>query len=142
MKIIITIEDNNCDVVVQKEQETEKKSKCSVSNYARFFDSGCANWDKDPEVNLLFLKQQEAFANSLLVARGHLFLNDVYDLLGIPRSAEGQIVGWVYNKDNPIGDNFVDFGIYDDRNANFVNVHEKSILLDFNVDGSILEYIN
>lgn len=142
MKIIITIEDKNCNVEVQKEHETEKKSERNVSQYARFFDSGCAAWNEDPEYNLLFLKQQQNYANDLLKAKGHLFLNEVYDMLTIPRSKAGQVVGWVYNDENPIGDNRVDFGIYAEHNTSAINGFERSILLDFNVDGDILKYID
>ena len=142
MKITIIIEGKDCEVKVLNEQETEKESKRDVSQYARFFDEGCTGWDKNPEYNLYFLKQQQTYANDLLKNRGHLFLNDVYDMIGIPRTKEGQIVGWVYKEDNPIGDNYVDFGIFAEHNRKAVNGFEKSILLDFNVDGSIIEHIN
>lgn len=112
-----------------------------VSDYARFFDESCAAWDKNPEYNLMFLRQQQAWANDLLKERGHLFLNEVYDMLGMQRTQAGNIVGWVYDmSENPEGDNFVDFGIYDIHNEakrDFVNGYERSILLDFNVDGDI-----
>ena len=114
------------------------------SDYAKFFDEGCREWDKDPEYNLTFLKCQENYANDLLKSKGHLFLNEVYDMLGIPRTKAGQIVGWIYDEENPIGDNYVDFGIYDvykEANRNFVNGYERNILLDFNVDGDILSKI-
>lgn len=114
----------------------------TYSEYARFFDDGCTSWEKDPEYNLMFLKAQQQYANDLLVSRGHLFLNEVYDMLGIPRSKAGQVVGWLYDQKNPSGDNFVDFGIYDidrEKNRDFVNGYERTILLDFNVDGNILE---
>lgn len=110
------------------------------SDYARFFDEYCTGWEKDSEYNLMFLKRQQDYANDLLQAKGHLFLNEVYDMLGIPRTKAGQVVGWVYDKNNEIGDNYVDFGIYDVRNPDkrdFVNGRERSILLDFNVDGNI-----
>ena len=110
------------------------------SDYARFFCEGCAGWTKDPEMNLVFLKQQQNWANELLKTRGHLFLNEVYDMLGIERSKAGQVVGWVYDETNPDCDNYVDFGIYDiynERKRAFVNGWERSILLDFNVDGDI-----
>lgn len=115
-----------------------------TSDYARFFDDGCTGWTKDPEFNLMFLKDQQRYANDLLKSKGHLFLNEVYDMLGIPRTQAGQIVGWIYDEKNPIGDNFVDFGIYDiadERKRSFVNGYERTILLDFNVDGNILEMI-
>lgn len=116
----------------------------NYSDYARFFDEYCAGWTKDPELNLLFLKQQQNWANEKLKIKGHLFLNEVYDMLGIPRTKAGQVVGWIYDEKHPVGDNFVDFGIYDiynEKARDFVNGYERSILLDFNVDGNILDMI-
>lgn len=113
------------------------------SPYAKFFDEGCADWSPNAEYNLAFLKCQQNYANDLLRARGHLFLNEVYDMLGIDRTGAGQMVGWVINKDGS-GDNFVDFGIYDMNNPQarkFVNGQERSILLDFNVDGVVYDLI-
>ena len=110
------------------------------SDYARFFDEASPYWQNDPEYNLMFLKSQQQYANDLLRAKGRLFLNEVYDMLGIDKSKAGQVVGWVYNPENPTGDNFVDFGIYDmskERVRAFVNGYETNILLDFNVDGNI-----
>lgn len=114
----------------------------TISEFAKFFDDGCIGWTKDPELNMIFLRQQEAAATKRLEDRGHLFLNEVYDMLGLPHTRAGQIVGWIYDKKNPIGDNYVDFGIYDtskEANRNFVNGYERTILLDFNVDGNILD---
>lgn len=134
--------------VVVNEDGTESTVKKTVevadpnmySEYARFFDDGCQGWDKDAEYNLMYLRRQQSYANDLLKAKGHLFLNEVYDLLGIPRTKAGQVVGWIYDEKHPVGDNFVDFGIYEihnERKRAFVNGHERTILLDFNVDGNI-----
>lgn len=112
------------------------------SQYARFFDDGNLGWTKDPEANLLFLRSQQRYANDKLKAQGYLYLNEVYEMLGIPKTKAGQVVGWIYNPDNPVGDNYVDFGIYDTYKEgcrNFVNGYERTILLDFNVDGNIWE---
>lgn len=112
------------------------------SDYSRCFDETCLGWTRDAEYNLMFLRQQQAYANDKLQAQGYLYLNDVYKMLGIPASKAGQVVGWVYNEENPVGDNFVDFGIYDLHDYNkrcFVNGYEKSIWLEFNVDGVILD---
>ena len=128
----------------------EKKIKKTVnvaslnipSDYARFFDEYCTGWTKDPEYNLGFLKAQQAYANNRLREQGYLYLNDVYDMLGIQKTKAGQVVGWVYDESNTDIDNYIDFGIYDlydEDKRDFVNGRERSILLDFNVDGNIWE---
>lgn len=137
-------------VTVIEEDEDGKKKKVKktietidpngISVYARFFDEASPQWSKTPEYNMIFLKCQQNYANDLLHARGHVFLNEVYDLIGIPRSQAGAVVGWCLGE----GDNFIDFGIYDFDNArghDFVNGYERSILLDFNVDGVIYDMI-
>lgn len=114
------------------------------SEFARFYDDGCLGWEKNPEMNLVFLKHQQSYANDLLQRRGYVFLNEVYDMLGIPKTAAGQVVGWAYDENNPDCDNFIDFGIYDLYNTkarDFVNGRERVILLDFNVTGNILGYV-
>lgn len=128
-----------------KEIEIDEWHK-DFSDYARFFDASCQGHTKDPEYNLMYLKQQQAYCNEILKSRGHLFLNEVYDILDIPRTKAGQVVGWIYdrNGNNPNGDNYVDFGIYDknyEPSRRFVNGCEYNILLDFNVDGVIYDKI-
>lgn len=122
----------------------------NISEFARFFDEATSTeHHKDAEYNLMFLRRQQDYANEVLKAKGHLFLNDVYEMLGIPKTKAGQVVGWIYDEKNPNGDNFVDFGIYrlsgnevyDERKRAFVNGYERNILLDFNVDGPIYELI-
>lgn len=116
----------------------------NISEYARFFDVASTKFAKDPEYNMMFLRRQQDYANEMLKSRGHLFLNEVYDLLDIPRSKAGQVVGWVYDKNgNTKGDNYVDFGLYrnDQGTRRFVNGLEYNILLDFNVDGVIYDII-
>ena len=115
-----------------------------ISEYARFFDESCSSWNKSQFHNQMFLKQQQNYANDLLKAQGYLFLNDVYKMLGMDVAPYGQVVGWIYDEKNPVGDNFVDFGLYDlndEAKRLFINGRERSILLDFNVDGNILDLI-
>jgi hypothetical protein len=112
------------------------------SDYARFFDSSSPQWVDNPENNRHFLQSQQAYLNQQLKMRRHLFLNEVYDALGFERTKAGQVVGWIY--ENPDGDGYVDFGIYDSfkrANRDFVNGYEPVILLDFNVDGPIYDKI-
>ena len=144
---------------VDEETEKEKKVKkntfvvnpSDVSGYARFFEKYTVDedgdsilnphWEPNNEYNIMFIKAQESYANDLLKAKKRLFLNDVYEMLGLPQTKAGQVVGWVYDKDNPVGDNYVDFGLYTDNlsYSDFVNGLDPAILLDFNVDGNIWE---
>lgn len=146
------IKSDTVEVTELDEDGKEKTSKVTVntvdpnelSEFARFYDDGCTGWTKDPELNLAFLKKQQCWANNLLKSRGWLTLNEVYDMLGITRTAAGMVVGWIYDEKHPVGDNFVDFGIYDinnEANRRFVNGLERTILLDFNVDGNIYDKI-
>lgn len=137
-----TDEDNHQKTILENANISEYDG---YSGYARFFDEASRNWEKDSDYNLMFLRSQQAYANDLLKARGHLFLNEVYDMLDIPRTKAGQVVGWLYKPDDAdSGDNYVDFGIYDinrEKVRDFVNGYERSILLDFNVDGYIWDKI-
>lgn len=112
------------------------------SIYARFFDEYSQSWKPNPDYNRAFLASQQAYWNNMLQMRGHVFLNEVYDALGLERSKAGAVVGWVMTKDRQ-GDNFVDFGIFrgDERSRSFINGLEGSIFLDFNVDGVIYDKI-
>ena len=112
------------------------------SEYAKFFDDGCKGWTKDPHLNLMVLRRVQDWCNERLKSRGYMFLNEVYEELGIYKTPAGQIVGWIYNPNDPNCHNFIDFGIYDyddPRARDFVNGHERVILLDFNPDGNIMQ---
>lgn len=128
----------------EKGEDGKKVSKTEVdptkmSKYARVFDETNNNWQREPGFNQFFLTAEQSYMNDKLAHQGHLFLNEVYDRLGFPHTQEGSVVGWLLSKD---GDNFVDFGVYDastQQKRNFVNGYEKSIWLDFNVDGIIFD---
>ena len=140
-------DENGEEQVVKK--QTYVVNPSDISEYARFFEEYTVDdkgnrikntyWVSDNEYNLFFLKKAESFANDKLRTNGYLFLNDVYEMLGIPKTKAGQVVGWVYNEKNPVGDNYVDFGLYKDNlsYSDFVNGYDPAILLDFNVDGNI-----
>ena len=143
MEITITIKYDDKDLEgLDKTEESKQETKHEYSGYARAFDELCFAWSKNRFENLTFLKCQEEYATTKLKAKGHLFLNEVYDMLGLARSKEGQVVGWIYDKDNPVGDNYVDFGLEElyDRGV-FDDDSTDLILLDFNVDGMIWDKI-
>ncbi len=137
------------EMVTDPDSGKEKKVKSTVdiatpteSDYSRFFDETCLNYENNKDYNLMYLRSQEALANDRLKADGYLFLSDVYDALGIKRTKMSQTVGWIYKPDgNENGDNFVDFGILETNRETEDGGYERAILLEFNVDGPILELI-
>jgi Family of unknown function (DUF6353) len=112
------------------------------ANYLRpFFDEANPNWTTDPTSNYYFLKGVQAHMNRLLDVRGHLFLFEVYDALGIPRTKETIVAGWLAEGN---GDRFVDFGFMTDQSPEatmFRNGAERSVRLNFNIDGVIWDLI-
>jgi hypothetical protein len=122
----------------------KKKAVASLelpSTYAKFFDEASHNWQPSPEMNLAFLRAQQNYMNDRLHINKHLFLNEVYDTLGLPRTSAGAVVGWAITSD---GDNFVDFGLFDNdtfQKRRFINGEEMSVLLDFNVNGVVYDMI-
>lgn len=124
--------------------KTEKKPIKGYSQYARFFDETSTAWENNADYNKAFLIGQQNYANDMLRAKGVVFLNEVYDMLGMERTSAGQLVGWV-NDDPEQGDGYIDFGIFTKGEEpvvrHFVNGFEKSILLDFNVDGVVYDLL-
>ena len=109
-----------------------KTEKIVPSIYARVFDENLPAWSPEPMYNMIFLRAHENYANDLLSSRGHVLLNDIYDMLHIDRTKEGCIIGWIRNKNTHIN-----FGFDED----FAKNNESSVLLDFNVDGVIYDKI-
>lgn len=112
------------------------------SPYARFFDAynSPTEWRNDPGYCDMFLRSQQAIANEQFQARGHLFLNDVYKMLGMAEIPEGQLVGWYKG----MGDDFIDFGLlecYNEAARDYVNGATECFVLDFNVDGPIWDLL-
>lgn len=126
----------------QPKDLTRVDASVNPRGYARFFGPGNPNWKTVPEYNVMFLRTVQQMANDKLHARGHVFLNEVYDSLGMERTKAGAVVGWLSDGD---GDQYIDFRIWDgdnmDRFYDFVVGNEKQILLDFNVDGMIYDKI-
>lgn len=137
------VDENGKETTVKKTVEVVDPNTAH-SIYSVVYDDGCTGWSKNPELNKVFLIQQQNYANDKLKLNGILTLNQVYDMLGIQRTAYGQIAGWVYTEDGSAGDDFVDFGIFNadnERASAFINGLERTVILDFNCIGNILEYM-
>lgn len=135
------------DVVVTKEdgtQETETvriypKRKGMPSPYARYFAYGEADGaEKSLTYNKHFLEAQQKVFNGSFYARRKIMLNDVYRALGFKESKAGNHVGWVYDKNAPVGDNYIDLRIQEVmREREDGEGWEKVLMIDPNVDGMV-----
>jgi hypothetical protein len=125
----------------EKVKTVKSFNPSELSGYARHFDQTSPEWQREPTYNAAFLRAKQQYLNDMLQSRGYVFLNEAYRELGIPQCAAGQAVGWVLGDG---GDNYVDFGIFNlqsEAARAFVNGLEASILLDFNVDGVIIDKV-
>lgn len=134
-------------------EKTKKTTKTTVSPlspytviFAEFNDDGTRNpnWSDDYEKNLMFLKAEQRYANDRLIAKGHIILAEIKERLGLPIKATDYVVGWFHDKLRPTGDNYIDFGIDRTPTHNFdndIHDHNACVVLDFNVDGPILDYL-
>jgi hypothetical protein len=144
------------------EDGIEKKVKTNIrvadgktlGEYSFIFDDLNPHWEKNGDFNRMFLGAQQQYANDRLRAHGYLFLNDVLKDLGFEPTQTGQFVGWLYDPDNPLktGDGYVDFGVYEtyledaieEKTAVILGrtpnkeTYRRAVVLEFNVDGSIL----
>lgn len=123
-----------------KKQLVRAVNPNGLSIYAKSFDDTNPLWKKNAEMNRTFLTMQEQYFNHLLRREGFVFLNNVYDKLGFEQTQLGQMVGWVLNSDEG-GDGYIDFGMFEARNTEFMNNLDPTIWLDFNVDGKIVHLL-
>lgn len=97
-------------------------------------------WEPSAEMNDLRLRNAQSYFNDLFNARGHVFLNEVLDYLGMNRTPEGAICGWVKGA----GDDYIDFGYWDSFKRDYEidsDLCVKNIHLNFNCDGIIYDMI-
>lgn len=123
----VKVKDEDGKPVMQKMQ-----TGTGCGPYAKLFDESNRNWVPNAEMNMAFLLAVEKHCNQKLDANGVLLLNDAYEALGIEKTTAGAIMGWLRDPEDPY--TRIKFGIFETRNALFVNGLEYSIWLDFNVD--------
>ena len=140
--------DRDSDGLAMIKTDDRQVTVDGYSIYARCFDELNPNWKDNAEYNLMFLRGVQRYLQARLEADGYLFLNDVYKELGYPPTQAGQLVGWIYDPEDPNhrGDNVVSFGLYNPKGkspalGDFINGYSKAVFLDFNVDGVIIDRI-
>lgn len=99
-------------------------------------------WSNDAQYNIAQLKRMMKCLNDQLKSNENLFVNEVFDSFAIPRTSDGGKFGWIYEKNNPYGDNYIDFRIDESEiMEKYRRGITEPILIDLNVDGYILDRI-
>lgn len=133
------IEINEDGEAITKRETLELVDEKTIGNdITKWYDSSCIGWEKDSDIRNLFLINTQRFLNDKLQAQGHLFLNEVYDALGLQRTIIGTEMGWIYDPTDPERHNYVDLGLKNPHNREFINGDDEAALLTFNYDGPIL----
>lgn len=98
------------------------------------FDERSDYWEPEPDFPMYFIKLRQQLLTNQLVASGNLFLNEVFDALGLPRTEEGAVTGWVMGE----GDEYVDLRPRVIKVKDGIGYH-STIVLDPNHDGVIID---
>lgn len=136
-KALTVSETGDNGVTTEVVKEVRKASP--IDPYSRFIDETTNVWDKTPQYTLQNLIVQQRMLNARLWNKGFVTLNDAYDALGIPRTKEGMVIGWVKDPNN---ETKISFGLDDlscEATRRFINGLEQYFLATFNVDGNIYD---
>lgn len=99
-----------------EKQKIKKRPRCAWEKCGSImiFDDHSDHWQRywTPDMVFQYLRTKQNQLNDMLKIRGHLFVNEVNDALGFERTAEGQVIGWYYDKRNS-PNSYVDFGLDD-----------------------------
>lgn len=131
---------------ITDEKGKEKKVKKTIdvadpnagSEFLKYFTRRNAYWDNNEDYLEMFFRAQQQWANDKLRADKKLTLNQVYESLGFEATKAGMVCGWIYNANNPVGDNYVEFNIHKVRvPLEDGTGYDDAYSIDFNVDGDI-----
>ncbi len=130
-----------------------EENALELAPYAVYWDrSTSASYRENREYAHTFLYGIEKNMNELLLSKGHLTLNEVYNALGLEETATGAICGWLITEDYPSEtdwDNVVKFDIkeecYTDWEEGMASIrtgrNPVQYRIDFNCDGIIWDKI-
>lgn len=150
-KVQVKEKDENGKIVTKT--VTSINPEAHESDFCVLFGPDCVTmYDRThPQLNITMLEEAERIFNRRLVAKGYVFLHEIYEYLGFPESYLGprrlqasRVLGWRYSKENQSGDNFIDFGIHNsdgtltDAAKQVLLGFEDSVWLILNPDGDIL----
>lgn len=131
---------------VDENGKTRKKKKkvpvatAKESPYLKYFTKSNPNWKGTDDLNEIFFRSLESWSNDKLRINGRLTLEDVYRAFGFkidPKDPMCLGVGWIFDEENPMGDNRIAFHREKVWLHNDDGELEEAWAIDFNVDGDI-----
>lgn len=133
--VVKTTVDENGNVIKEKVVEPLQPG---TEIYVFKYDKYCESWEPTKDQNLMTLKSVGRWANDRLILQGYVFLNDVLERLGMPKTIYGQTVGWSKNGD---GDGFICLGDMDLSEVEGPGYEDNAWILNFNCDGYIVDQL-
>lgn len=140
-----TITDENGDETTVKETVEVADGKEQV--YQRYFTRHNPNWDHSPDNVKFFMLSAQNALNDMLKARahtsptgiGHVTFNEALTEFGfdIPADGSGLVLGWIYDKRNPFGNNYIEVDVTPCKLPGEDGKLEQAYSIVFNVDGDI-----
>lgn len=101
------------------------------------------HWDKSDYYNGEYIRTCLRTANDTLRRRGHLFLSEVYDMLGVDRTPASIVCGWIYDETKPIGEDQIQFIFRQPESREFNSIDNRPAhFIDFNCQGVIWNKIS
>lgn len=115
--------------------------------YCGIFDNYSDRWQRywTAEQVLEYLKFKQNQLNDMLRIRKHVFVNEVYDMLGLERTSAGSVNGWILTRTNP--ESHISLGIDEmpaDELRSILSTHRNEdirVKIRLNPDGLIYNLI-
>lgn len=140
-----TVVDENGNETTVK--ETVDVAEASEDAYKRYFTRHNPNWDRSPDVVRFFMISAQNALNDLLKSRaytspngiGYVTLNEALTEFGFdtPADGSGLVDGWIYDKKNPYGNNYIEISVAPCKLPGEDGTLEQAYSVVFNVDGNI-----
>lgn len=125
-EVIEEIVDEETGEVTTKIHEELPWEDMNGDPYTIILDERSSVWSRNPDSTLHNLKLVQELAEHKLRTQGSLFLNEVREMLDVPRTKSGAALGWVLEEDKEKRrtSNYIDLGVFYKNVANGTYVDE------------------
>jgi len=139
VKQVVKGKDGSESVVEKKEDVPDMEKLKGRSEYSFVFDNRSLKFLKDATANYMAARSYETLLNARLKAKSWVCLNEIYDCFGLNPTAEGQYIGYYYDKNDPKYCNTcIDLGLDAPINHKAKMGVEPELYIQLNPTGNIL----